>query len=365
MGKIKLLSPELINLIAAGEVVERPASVVKELIENSIDAGADRVIINIEEGGRKKIEVIDNGSGMDEEDARLALTQHATSKLATKDDLSNIHTLGFRGEALASISSVSTIEIDTKYRGSEAVKLLADKDGIKKKSSSRSDVGTTITVKDLFQSTPARLKFLRSQETEFGHIQDLVNSLGLANLNVHLELYHNSKLVLRLPKAKDMSERVFSIWNRNIAENLYIQEVEKPGYKLFIAAGKPDIGRKDRKLQYLFVNKRLITDRLLQKAILESYKGYLHRDLYPVYFIFLEIDPKLVDVNVHPRKQEVRFNNTQEVYSFVFNGLRTLIDQSTKDDLVSRIKEGRNEEGPFRSSSNGNLIPAGLERLKE
>ncbi len=337
MGKIKLLTPELINLIAAGEVVERPASVVKELVENSIDADATRIGINIEEGGSKKIEVVDNGVGMDKEDAVLALTQHATSKLATAQDLNNIHTLGFRGEALASISSVAKVEIDTKTKGSEAVKLSSHKDKVEYLPSSRIDIGTTITVHDLFKDVPARQKFLRSQDTEFGHILTLVQSLGLANLGVHFELYHNSKLVLRLPVTNSFSERIFNIWNSTVAEGLYQVDIEKPGYSLTLAIGKPDIGRKDRKLQFLFVNKRLISDRLVQKAISEAYKGYLHRDLYPVYFVFLNIDPTLVDVNVHPRKQEVRFNNTQQVYSFVYTTIRNLIESSTKKELSDRL----------------------------
>jgi len=337
MGKIKLLPAELINLIAAGEVVERPASVVKELVENSIDANATRIVINIEEGGSKKIEIVDNGVGMDKEDAVLALTQHATSKLTTAQDLSNIHTLGFRGEALASISSVAKVEIDTKTKGDEAVKLSNYKDKMEFLSSSRVDTGTTITVHNLFKDIPARQKFLRSQDTEFGHILTLVQSLGLANLGVHFELYHNSKLVLRLPATNSFSERVFNIWNSTIAEGLYQVDIEKPGYSITLAIGKPDIGRKDRKLQFLFVNKRLISDRLVQKAIAEAYKGYLHRDLYPVYFVFLNIDPTLVDVNVHPRKQEVRFNNTQQVYSFVYGSIRNLIESSTKKELSERL----------------------------
>lgn len=353
MGKIKLLDEKVINLIAAGEVVERPASVVKELLENSIDAGATNIVVKATNGGLENITIIDNGSGMDEEDALLALTQHATSKISDASDLENINSLGFRGEALASISAVAEIELESKTEGTKAVKLRSNNKDRVLLTSTKTTPGTNISISKLFANIPARQKFMRSTSTEWGHLQDMFISLALINLGAHLELYHNDKLIYRLPATTKFSERVFDIWGERVAEQLYEVQVEQNGMQLTAYLGSPDIARKDRKLQYIYVNNRHVTDRSLGKAIMETYRGFIHKDLQPVYFAMLHLPTSQVDVNVHPRKQEVRFSNLQQIYHFVFTSLRSTLEKSTKGALLSRIgdstaiiNEGHNERVP-------------------
>lgn len=324
-------------MIAAGEVVERPASVVKELVENSIDAGATKITVFIKNGGIDEITVTDNGQGMSAEDAELAFTQHATSKISSAADLENIFTLGFRGEALASISSVSRVELDTKTETTPATKVVVENSQVTTKTSTKTTTGTTIGVFDLFKHIPARKKFLRTPATELNHVQEMFISLALVNLQVHFELIHNDKLLLRLPAVDSFNERVFAIWNAQIAENLYESNVEIPGGKIHLYIGKPEAGRKDRKLQYLFVNKRHVSDRILSKAVAEGYTGFLPKEIYPVYFIMLELDPKVVDVNVHPRKLEVRFDNSGQIFGAVKNAVSGTLTTNTKRDLMSRV----------------------------
>ncbi|MCA9379223.1 DNA mismatch repair endonuclease MutL, partial [Candidatus Dojkabacteria bacterium] len=340
MGKIHVLDQNTINMIAAGEVVERPASVVKELVENSIDAGATKITVSIKNGGIDEITVTDNGQGISAEDAELAFTQHATSKITSASDLENIFTLGFRGEALASISSVSRVELDTKTEATPATKVVVENSQSGSKTSNKATTGTTISVFDLFRHIPARKKFLRTPATELSHVQEMFISLALVNLQVHFELIHNGKLLLRLPAVENFNERVFAIWNAQVAENLYESHVEIPGGKIHLYIGKPEAGRKDRKLQYLFVNKRHVSDRILSKAVIEGYTGFLPGGIYPVYFIMLELDPKVVDVNVHPRKLEVRFDNSGQIFGAVKNAVSQALTTNTKRDLMSRVSSG-------------------------
>lgn len=347
MAKIKLLDPKLINMIAAGEVVERPASVVKELAENSIDAGATKITIHIKNGGLNEIKVIDNGSGISPEDVPQAFVQHATSKISTVDDLDSIYTLGFRGEALASISSVADVNLETKMEQSEATVIFSQDGNLQNTASAKSTAGTTITVKDLFAKVPARRKFLRSDQTEFGHIEDTFINIALVNLSVHFELYHNDRLIHRLPAVKSFTERILEIWGEKVAQNLYHSESEIPGGKLITYLGKPDIGRKDRKLQYLFVNSRYISDRALQRAVADGYIGFLPKEIYPVYFVMLELDPKQVDVNVHPRKLEVRIENSQQIFSIIRNTVADALNKQTKEEIVTRVSGARPVSGEF------------------
>lgn len=337
MGKIHLLDQNVINLIAAGEVVERPASVIKELIENSVDAGSTKIVVKVKEGGIEQIEVQDNGSGISADDLPLVFAQHATSKLASAEDLNDIHTLGFRGEALASISSVSEVSLDTKTESDTGNGLSVSKGKQDTKPTTKTTTGTTIIVSQLFSAIPARKKFLKSAVTEFNHVQDTFTALALVNLHVHFELYHNDKLMLRLPSTKKFTERVFNIWSAQIAENLYPLEAEIPGGKLVAYIGKPDIGRRDRKLQYIFVNKRPVSDRLIQKAISDGYSGFLMKDLYPVYFVFLTLSPDAVDVNVHPRKNEIRLAQGGPVFAAINHQVSHCLSSSTKSDILDRI----------------------------
>lgn len=337
MGKIQVLDSELINLIAAGEVVERPSSIVKELIENSIDADATEIIVRIKDGGVSEIQVQDNGSGMDPTDATLAFTQHATSKIVSAEDLFNITSLGFRGEALASISSVSEVTLDTKAKNSESVTVASRGGQLSSMQSAKADVGTVITVSDLFRGIPARKNFLRSENTELSYILNVFLSISLTSPKIHFELWHNNRLTHRLPSAGDTKERILQIYGDRVAENLFIEELQINDIRLSLIVGSPDLARKDRKLQYIFVNGRSISDRALQKAITQAYSGYIHKDLQPVYFIFIDIPPELVDVNVHPRKLEVRFKDSQFLFHTLHNTLKNLLNKHTKQELLNRL----------------------------
>ncbi len=337
MGKIQILQDNIINLIAAGEVVERPASIIKELLENSVDAGATQIVVKVSHGGLDMIQLSDNGTGMDKQDAMLAFKQHATSKISSQTDLENIRTLGFRGEALASISSVAKIEVDTKTASDDPVKLNVYKDVFTFSPSAKAEPGTTISVRDLFLDVPARRKFLRTEATEFTYIQNTFLSVALVNLNIHFELYHNDKLIYRLPAAQRFTDRIYDIWDSKLAENLFSNELEQNGIKLQLHVGSPDVARGDRKLQYLFVNGRSVSDRLLQKAVTEAFQGFLHRDLQPVFFVMLDIPAEMVDVNVHPRKQEVRFRDSGSIFNLVRTAVQQQLGHSTKAELLNRI----------------------------
>lgn len=338
MGKIHLLDENVINLIAAGEVVERPASIVKELMENSIDAGATEVIVKIVNGGLDEITIIDNGEGMDAEDAKNAFVQHATSKIKDADDLHNINSMGFRGEALASISSVSDIHLDTMTADTNPVGLRIISGKIEALNSNKKSRGTVLSIQNLFGNVPARRKFLRGIDTEFGHIQETFISIALAHLDIRFELHHQGKVAYELPVAKTFGERIFGIWNSTTAKNLYEAEAEINGIKLQMYLGSPEAGRKDRKLQYVFVNNRSISDRTLTKAVAEAYRGFLHKDLQPLYFVKISMPNDLVDVNVHPRKLEVRFQDPQMMYRTVYNAVRSVLEQKTKSSLMERIE---------------------------
>jgi DNA mismatch repair protein MutL len=337
MGRIQKLSPELINLIAAGEVVERPASVVKELVENALDAGATQIVIRVEEGGGKLIQVVDNGRGMDSVDAEAAFEQHATSKIAALEDLQRIATLGFRGEALASIAAVSEIEMHTKTEPEPATKITIIEQKISSSLSPHAQTGTDIQIRNLFAALPGRKKFLRTAQTEFGHLTNIVVEAALAHPEVRFELYHDGRLIHRLPAASDAAARASEIWSQFKPSDFYHAEVVDNALKLEAWVGKPDVARKDRKVQFVFVNERPVSDRLIQRAASDAFKGFIHRDLQPVYLLKLTLDPEEVDVNVHPRKQEVKFANSQHVYLVVMRTLRDLLAQQTKSELLERL----------------------------
>ncbi|MBL8015010.1 MAG: DNA mismatch repair endonuclease MutL [Candidatus Doudnabacteria bacterium] len=347
MGKIQILDEKLVNLIAAGEVVERPASVVKELMENSLDAAATKIIVRVRQGGKEDIQIEDNGSGIEPDDLPLTLTQHATSKIKTVGDLDKIFTLGFRGEALASIGSVADVRIESKTEVSAASSISSGSKTISK--AARGNTGTTITVSGLFRHIPARLKFLKTDNTEFNHIYDTFVNTALTQLSVHFELYNEGKLVLRLPAATEFTDRVQDIWDKNIATNLYQTTVPVYGGEAILFLGKTEIARKDRKLQYLFINNRYVTDRGIQKAISDGYSGFINRELYPVYFAKLTLDPNVVDVNVHPRKLEVRIDNAQQLFGQIRNAVADTLARSTKADMLSKI--AANTELPTNQES--------------
>ena len=330
MPRIQLLSPRLANQIAAGEVVERPASVVKELVENSLDAGARRIDIDIDAGGVKLVRVRDDGSGIDAEDLPLALSRHATSKIADLDDLEAVATLGFRGEALASIASVARLELLTNTADSgpgwrargEGRDMAVDVDRI------QHPRGTTVEVRDLFFNTPARRKFLRAEKTEFGRIDDIIRKLALSRFDVAFHLRHNGKAVHSLRAAENQLEqerRVAALCGPAFMENALFIDQSRPGLRLWGWMGLPTFSRSQADLQYFFVNGRVIRDKVVSHAVRQAYRDVLYHDRHPAYTLFLELDPAEVDVNVHPTKHEVRFRESRGVHDFLFSTLHRAV----------------------------------------
>lgn len=318
MGVIKVLPDNVINQIAAGEVVTRPASCVKELLENSIDAGAQNITVNILSAGKKLIEVKDDGCGMDEEDCENAFLRHATSKIKSIEDLNYIETMGFRGEALAAIASVSRVEIMTRTaQDSTGTLLYLEAGKVKKKEKVAINKGTVIKIMDLFYNTPARLKFLKTNYTEELHIIDTVLSIALVNLKISFKLTIDGKEILFFPKDADLKERIRLYFGREISDYLIEINNLSDNIKIYGYIGKPQIARNDRNAQFLFVNKRVITNKRLNYAIYDGYSTNLMKGKYPVSFILIDINPSLVDVNVHPAKAEVKFKDEGRIYNMI------------------------------------------------
>ena len=320
---IKILPDHVINKIAAGEVVERPASVVKELIENSIDAGATEIFIDIEEAGRRLIRITDNGIGMSKEDARTAFQRHATSKIADDADLESIRTMGFRGEALSSIASVSHVRLLSAMKGATSGALIEIEGGkVKAISEAAAPQGTTLEIGHLFYNTPARRKFLKSPATEFSHILTTVSRQAMAHPAIRFRLIHNKKGVLDLPPALSIKERVFQLSGGEIAESLIEFDGGRDSVHVQGLIGRPGSTRSDKTYQDFFVNRRAVKNPSLTHALYSAYGDMLMRDRHPIAFIFLEIDPALVDVNVHPAKAEVRFRNQSQLHDLVRDVIR-------------------------------------------
>lgn len=339
MSKIHKLSPRLANQIAAGEVVERPASVVKELLENALDAGCDRVQITAEGGGIKRISIRDNGYGIGKDDLPLALSRHATSKILSLDDLEAVATLGFRGEALASISSVSRLQLSSKaHDAEEAWKVETEgREMDAHVGPTAHNVGTTVEVRDLFFNTPARRKFLRTEKTEFNHVEEVVKRQALGRFDVGFELSHNGKPVHSLRPAvtlRDREQRVASLCGKPFMENAVQIDVEATGLKLWGWVALPTFSRSQADLQYFFVNGRVIRDRLVSHAVKQAYRDVLYHGRHPAFVLYLELDPALVDVNVHPTKHEVRFRDGRLVHDFIFRSLHKALADVRPDEYM-------------------------------
>ncbi len=336
MSKIHVLSPRLANQIAAGEVVERPSSVIKELVENAIDAGATRIDIDVEKGGTKLIRIRDNGSGIGPDDLPLALSRHATSKIITLDDLEGVHSLGFRGEALASISSVSRLDLTSSTQDTgEGWRVIAEgRDMATQVTPAPHPKGTSVQVKDLFFNTPARRKFMRTEKTEFGHIEETFRRLALSRPDIALSLRHNQKTVHQLPagtRQAEQEKRLASLLGKNLMnQSLYI-DVEATGLRLWGWVGLPTHSRSQADQQYFFVNRRVVKDRLVVHAIRQAYRDVLFHGRHPVFVLYLELDPAVVDVNVHPTKHEVRFRDGRLVHDFLFRTLHRALAEVRPD----------------------------------
>lgn len=330
---IRELPPQLVNQIAAGEVVERPASVVKELLENSLDAGADRLEIELEQGGIKLIRVRDNGGGIPRDELPLAVARHATSKIGSLEDLERVATLGFRGEALPSIGSVARLAI-TSATPEAAHAWRLEGDGQGRYAAPRPAAhppGTTVEVRELFFNTPARRKFLRTEKTEFGHVDTVVRRLALARFEVALKLLHNGRRVLDLPPARDQAareRRLAEVCGGDFAASTRYIEHEAAGLALRGWVALPTFSRSQADLQHFFVNGRMVRDKLVAHAVRQAYSDVLFHGRHPAFALYLELDPARVDVNAHPAKHEVRFRDSRLVHDFLFRTLKDALAQT-------------------------------------
>jgi len=341
---IQILPARLANQIAAGEVVERPASVVKELVENSLDSGATRIDIDIEKGGAKLIRIRDNGCGIVKEELGLALSRHATSKIHTLDDLEAIISLGFRGEALASISSVSRLTLTSRPATQEEA-WSAYSEGREmevKLQPAAHPIGSTVEVLDLFFNTPARRKFLRTEKTEFTHIDELLKRIALSRFDVTFNLRHNGKMVRQYRAAKteiQAEKRIAAVCGSAFVRSMLKIELEHQGLRLHGWITTPEGARQQSDIQYCYVNGRMMRDKLINHAIRQSYESSLRTDQFATYVLYIEIDPHQVDVNVHPAKHEVRFHQARLVHDFIYQALSSALAESQHIDAPS-INEG-------------------------
>jgi DNA mismatch repair protein MutL len=367
MPPIRLLSPRLANQIAAGEVVERPASVVKELVENALDAGANRVDVEVEQGGAKLIRVRDDGGGIEEDDLPLALSRHATSKIASLDDLEAVASLGFRGEALASISSVSRLTLTSRTESQEAASRVEveGREMDARISPAAHPVGTTVEVRDLFFNTPARRKFLRTEKTEFNHVEECVRRQALSRFDAGFTLRHNQRVVQSLRPAEsalDRERRIGALCGQQFIDNAVVIDAEATGLRLWGWVALPTFSRSQADLQYFFVNGRVIRDRLVAYAVRQAYRDVLYNNRHPAFVLYLEVDPATVDVNVHPTKHEVRFRDGRLVHDFIFRTLhKALADVRPDDHFRGAVAQSFGREasvqGPEPAPASG--VPAG------
>jgi len=363
MKRVALLSQRLANQIAAGEVVERPASVIKELLENSLDAGATRLDVEVENGGVKLMRVRDEGAGIPKDDLALALNRHATSKIFELNDLEELATLGFRGEALASISSVSRLAITSKSREENlesAWKVEAEgKDMAAKLSPAAHDYGTTVEVRDLFFNTPARKNFLKTEKAEFARIDEIVKRLALSRFDVQFNLTHNQRVIHKLLAAKTEQEkqrRVALVCGPEFIENAIFVDIEGPGLRLWGWVSLPTFSRSQTDLQYFYVNGRIIRDKLVTHAVRQAYSDVLFQGRHPAYALYLELAPSAVDVNVHPTKHEVRFRESRLVHDFLYRSLhKALADVTPSDQLATQSGNSVPNESVYGSQFSAGL----------
>ncbi len=329
-ARIRILPEQLCNQIAAGEVVERPASVVKELLENALDAGAGEILVEVEAGGKRLIRIIDDGSGMGRDDVLLCVERHATSKIAVNDDLFRLQTFGFRGEALPSIAAVSRLTISSRTAEAEAGWEVYLEGGVVRRSGAIGiPTGTTVEVRNLFFNTPARRKFLRRDETELGHVGEVVTKTALAHAEVRFRLVHNGRTLLDVYRQHSLEERVASLLGRPLLEELLpLCRSGERGLAMHGLVAQPSRNRSAGSAIYTYINGRYIRDRVVQHAILEGYRNLLPKGRYPMAVLFLDMDPELVDVNVHPTKHEVRFREQGEVHDFIVAALRDTLRPS-------------------------------------
>ena len=366
MTKIQLLDSRLANQIAAGEVVERPASVLKELLENALDAGSESISVDVEQGGVKLVRVRDNGS--DRDDLPLALSRHATSKIRGLDDLEAIGTLGFRGEALAAISSVSRLTLASNVEGeAEGWQVQVEgRDMAPSVTPAGHPRGTTVTMRDLFFNTPARRRFLRTEKTEFNHLEEVFRRIALSEFNTAFRLTHNQKVIHQLPAGLDdtlRAARVAKLCGKGFMEQAIPVDVERDGIRLHGWMGLPTFSRSQADLQYFYVNGRVIRDKVVSHAVRQAYADVLYHGRHPAYVLFLELDPAQVDVNVHPTKHEVRFREQRMVHGFLYSSLhRAIAEVRPGQSLAANVVDEGESVMPAMEPSQASMslsAPAG------
>lgn len=355
--KIQKLDDDLINKIAAGEVIERPASVVKELVENSLDAGSTNIFVTIKDGGKKLIQVSDNGCGISASDLPLAVARHTTSKISNFDDIYHLKTMGFRGEALASICSIAKVNVASKVFDAEAVEIIVEDGGVLDQRACAQPQGTTISVRYLFYQTPARLKFLKTDETETSHVVDVVTKLALSHPDVGFRLIANERTLLDVPESQHPKERFVELVGRDLNDYLYEFQAQGAGMQMTGYLSHPQVAKSQRSYTYLFVNGRSVNDKVMWHAVTESYRDLLMKGRFPVMLLNLWVDENTVDVNVHPTKAEIRFHHGQQIHHFVHHTLRERLkaapwlgsDSSNNSETIESLSplmgEGRGEGG--------------------
>lgn len=358
--RIKQLSAYLANQIAAGEVIERPASVLKELLENSLDAGAHHIELEIEKGGLKRLRVTDNGLGIHKDDLLLAVSPHATSKLQTPEDLFHIHTLGFRGEALASISSVARLQLmscqDSSVGAWQVSVAGCDEPQIMP---TAHPVGTTVLVQDLFFNTPARRKFLRSDKTEFNQLEEIFRRIALSHYAVSFSFKHNQRQLYNLPSVQNdlaQEKRIAKIFGSNFLQHALRLEFAISGMKLWGWIGEAQFTRSQADLQYIYLNGRIIRDKLVNHALRSAYEDKLYPGRYPIFLLYLEIEPGKVDVNVHPTKHEVRFHDSRLVHDFLYQAVREALVDSADQPKGADMRNQATEKFNSQASQMENLF---------
>ncbi|NRA51814.1 MAG: DNA mismatch repair endonuclease MutL, partial [Phaeodactylibacter sp.] len=324
---IQLLPDAIANQIAAGEVIQRPASAVKELMENAIDAGATEIKLVVKDAGKTLIQVIDNGCGMSETDARMAFERHATSKIRAANDLFAIRTMGFRGEALASIAAIAHVEIKTRRHSDElGTRLVIEGSEVKSQEPCQCPQGTTISIKNLFYNVPARRNFLKSNPVEMRHINDEFQRIAIANSDIFFSLHHNDSEIFHLPAGK-LRQRLIGVFGSASNKKLVPVSEETEVLRLQGYVGKPEFAKKTRGEQYFFVNNRYIKSAYLNHGLVSAYEELLPSGSYPLYVIFIDIDPKRIDINVHPTKQEIKFEDERLVYNYLRAAVRHALGQ--------------------------------------
>lgn len=349
MAKINILDDSTINKIAAGEVVERPSSIIKELVENSIDAGSSYISIEIENGGKGLIRIIDNGSGIDKDDVNKAFLRHATSKINTVEDLSSLESLGFRGEALASIAAVSKLEMLTKTEEALiGLRIVLDGGKIREKEATSANRGTQISVRDLFFNTPARRKFLKSNQAEAQAITDIVNKIAIGNPSIKIKYINNSKTIYETLGDGSIINAIRMIYGRDISENLIEIDYRSKYFNISGYLGNNNIYRGNRNHQHLYINGRYIKSPNISKKINDAYKAIIPINKYPIYFVNISVDPAKVDVNIHPSKLEVKFDQEEEILNELSDFVRGIL---LKSSLVGRYKSNSRGKDLYNKNS--------------